>query len=393
MRVAMPGILFVLVMAQPNLATGMMPLYRSTWQLAPLLVTVVFAAYLLALVPTLAVLGRPAGRTGWWWRIAVGVIAGVAADIVMAVADSATVACVARVAAGVSVGLVTGSISGLVLERAGDRGRTTMATATVLGSALGTVAAAVCAQYLPAPTVLVYLVHAGLLTTAGIGVVLDRAPLTEAAESPAPTVSTSRLPADGAYRPVTGYVSGVSAWVSAGLVVALLPSYGASLLATDDLAVLAAPVTVYLVAAWLVQRVVPATSRMAKPVVAQTLIVVGVLVAGIVPLVPDVTVLLVAGVVAGTGQGLAYRSGLRIVSAASAPGDHARAAARYAAVSYLFAAVATIAFGAVATAWSMSVAVVVAAVALGALLITSVVAVRRRPAPASAPETPSDALV
>ena len=41
----------------------------------------------------------------------------------------------------------------------------------------------------------------------------------------------------------------------------------------------------------------------------------------------------------------------------------------------------------------MALLVVLAAVALGALLITSVVAVRRRPAPASAPETPSDALV
>ncbi len=149
MRVAMPGVLFVLVMAQPNLATGMMPLYRSMWGLAPLLVTVVFAAYLLALVPTWPCWDGPPTAPGGGWRIAVGVVAGVAADIVMSFADSATVACVARVAAGVSVGLVTGSVSGLVLERAGDRGRTTMATATVLGSALGTVAAAVCAQCLP----------------------------------------------------------------------------------------------------------------------------------------------------------------------------------------------------------------------------------------------------
>lgn len=387
MRVVMPGFLFVLVMAQPNLATGMMPLYRAQWHLAPLLITVVFAAYLIALVPTLTVLGRPADRRGWWWRIAAGAAAGVAADVVMALADSAT-ACVARVAAGLSVGLVTGSVSGLILERVGDRGRTTMATATVLGSAVGTIAAAVFAQYLPAPTVAVYLVHGGLLAAVAIAVVLDRA----ATVPSDPADSGTPAPAPR-YRPMTGYLSGVAAWVSAGLVVALLPSYGATVLQTRDLAVLAAPVTVYLVAAWLAQRVVPPTSWFAEPPAAQTFIVVGVVVAGMVPFVPDITTLLVAGVVAGTGQGLAYRAGLRIVSAASGPGDHARAASRYAAVAYLFAAVATIGFGAVATATSMSSAVVVAAVALGGLLAATVVTASRRPAPATPPGPVSDVLV
>lgn len=388
MRVLMPGVLFVLVMAQPNLATGMMPLYRARWDLAPLLITVVFAVYLLALVPTLTVLGRPANRSGWWWRIAAGATAGVAADVVMALADSAAVACVARVAAGLSVGLVTGSVSGLILERVGDRGRTTMATATVLGSAVGTIAAAVVAQYLPAPTVTVYLVHGVLLAVVAIAVVLDRA-----ATAPSVAAVGSTPSSTARHHPTTGYLSGIAAWVSAGLVVALLPSYGATVLHTRDLAVLAAPVTVYLVAAWLAQRLIPVTSRLAEPPVAQAFIVVGVIVAGLVPVVPDVTTLLVAGVVAGIGQGLAYRAGLQIVSAASGPGDHARAASRYAAVAYLFAAVATIGFGAVATASSMSSAVVVAAVVLGVLLLATLVTTARRVVPAPPPGPPSDVLV
>ncbi|MGZ8177754.1 MFS transporter [Williamsia sp. SKLECPSW1] len=392
MRVAAPSVLFVLVMAQPNLATGMMPLYRAEWSLPPLLVTVVFAAYLLALVPTLVLIGRPAGRAGWWWRIAAGAAAGVIADVIMASADSAATACVARVAAGLSVGLVTGSVSGLVLERAGDRGRTTMATATVLGSAVGTLAAAGFAQYLPAPTVAVYLVHAGLLATTVVAVVLDRrAPAT----TPNDRGSGPMTASAPARRPMVGYLSGISAWVSAGLVVALLPSYGAAMLATHNLAVLAAPVTVYLLAAWIAQRVLSPSARASDPVAAQLLIVAGVVVAGLVPAIPDIATLLAAGLIAGTGQGLAYRSGLRIVSAASGPGEHARAASRYAAVAYLFAAVATVAFGAIASASSMSHAVVAAAVTLAVLLALTAAATRRAPstAPASTPGTPSDALV
>ncbi|MFE3002314.1 hypothetical protein ACFXG4_46015, partial [Nocardia sp. NPDC059246] len=175
MRAAAPGALLVLIMAQPNMATGMMPYYRHAWTLAPLLITVIFAAYLFALTPALALVGTPPTRRGWWWRIGVGSGFGIAADVAMAVAHSPWPVVAARICAGLSVGLVTGSLAGLILERKGERGRTAMAVATVLGSALGTLAAAVVAQYLPAPGVTVYLGHAILLAVTAMAVLSDRA--------------------------------------------------------------------------------------------------------------------------------------------------------------------------------------------------------------------------
>ncbi|WP_328856181.1 hypothetical protein OG579_12465 [Williamsia herbipolensis] len=397
MRTLLPGALLVLVMAQPNMATGMMPLYRSSWDLRPILITVIFAAYLIALVPALATIGRPRARTGWWWRIAAGCTASVVADVVMASAESAPIACVARIAAGVSVGLVTGSVAGLILERLGERGRTAMATATVLGSAIGTMAAAGFAEYLPAPRVTVYLVHAVLLAILATAVCADRARVV--APSARSTVAATTEPAHAsrpriAERPLVGYLCGVSAWVSAGLVVALLPSYGAELLSTRNLTLLALPVTIYLVSAWLAQRAVRPTALLAHPLMAQAIIIVGVAVTALVPVVPSLAVLVVGGVVAGVGQGLSYRSGLHIVSAATEPGDHARAASRYAAVAYLFAAIATVGFGVVATTASMSTAVLTAAALLTLILaIAAVTRARHTTTSASSPERVSEALV
>jgi MFS family permease len=373
MRAAAPGALLVLIMAQPNLATGMMPYYRHAWALAPLLITVIFAAYLIALTPTLSLLGTPSSRDAWWWRIAVGSACGVAADCAMALAHSAWVACVARILAGLSVGLVTGSLAGLILERRGERGRTAMASATVLGSALGTFAAAAVAEYLPAPGVTVYAGHAVLLAGVAAAAVTDRAVRPATGGSATGTTTVTTEPA------VTGYLAGVSAWVSAGLVVALLPSYGAELLGTSSLALLALPVVLYLVAAWVAQRAVPPNRLPAEPITAQLIIIAGVLIAAAVAWLPSLPLLLLGGAVAGCGQGLAYRAGLRIVSAAAPPEHHARLSSRFAAVAYLCAAVGTIALGAVASLASMRDAVPAGAVIL-ILIAAATAAVRRRAA-------------
>lgn len=373
----LPGVLLVLVMAQPNLAAGLMPFYRAGWGLDPLMITVVFAAYLFALVPTLLTIGRPPTRIGWWWRIGAGSACGVTADIVMAVSDSPWVACVARVAAGLSVGLVTGSLAGLILERIGERGRTGMATGTVLGSAIGVMAAAVFAQYLPAPAVTVYVVHALLLGACAVAVCTDRRGAgTPAPGRPAPAGLLGRAASRPVHEPpLVGYLSGCAAWISAGLVGALLPSYGAELLRTANLALLALPVTGYLLSAWAVQRLVARGALPAEPVTAQVLVIAGVVVMAVVPVVRQLEVLIAGGMLAGFGQGIAYRAGLHIVSAASEPGRHARVAARYAAVAYLCAAIATVGLGIVANATTMPMAVVVAALVL--TFIATVSAIHR----------------
>ncbi|MGW5110001.1 hypothetical protein [Nocardia sp. NPDC004123] len=378
MRAAAPGALLVLIMAQPNMATGMMPYYRHAWTLAPLLITVIFAAYLFALTPALALVGPPPTRQGWWWRIGVGSGFGITADAAMAVAHSPGPAVAARICAGLSVGLVTGSVAGLILERTGERGRTAMAVATVLGSALGTIAAAVVAQYLPAPGVTVYVGHAILLAVTAMAVLSDRAarPAIAGRAAAAPETVEPRI---------AGYLSGIAAWVSAGLVVALLPSYGAELLGTTNLALLALPVTLYLVSAWLAQRLIAPAGLAAEPVAAQWIIIAGVALTAAVSWLPSLALLLCGGAVAGFGQGIAYRSGLRIVSAATTPDHHARAAARFAGVAYACAAVATVGFGAIATVASMRDAVLAAAVVL--VLVATTTAVVRRHATARATDS------
>lgn len=372
----LPGALFVLTMAEPNLAAGLMPFYRAAWDLDPLMITVVFATYLFALVPSLLTLGRPGARSGWWWRIAAGTGCGAAADVMMTLSSSTWVACIARVGVGLSVGLVTGSLAGLILERRGERGRTAMATGTVFGSAIGVMVAAVFGQYLPGPSVLVYLVHAVLLVAFAVLVVRSRRSVPRATTAaPTPGASAAQMPASEPA--LVGYLSGCAAWVSAGLVGGLLPSYGAELLATRNLALLALPVTIYLLSAWAVQRLVARGKMPAEPVIAQTLIVAGVAVMALVPFVRELTMLIVGGMLAGLGQGLAYRSGLHIVSAGSEPGEHARLASRYAAVAYLSAGVATVGLGVVATLATMSIAVAVAASALTLIVLVTILLRRR----------------
>src|SRR4051794_28303977 len=71
---------FCLVIAGPNLPTALLPAYRDAYRMSPFGLSLVFATYLLLLVPALLVCTRPSVRARAGRLLTAGLLAAVAAD-------------------------------------------------------------------------------------------------------------------------------------------------------------------------------------------------------------------------------------------------------------------------------------------------------------------------
>jgi MFS family permease len=162
------------VAAGTNVPTPLLLVYQERLDLSPEVLTALFGFYAAGLVPALFLAGPLSDRLGRR-RVAIpGMVLSAVASLAFAAAgDSLTLLFAARFAQGVVSGVVfsvgsawVGELSAASGEGAGGR---RAAFAMTGGFSLGPLVSGVLAQYLPAPTVLPYLVHTGLVV---VGLVL-----------------------------------------------------------------------------------------------------------------------------------------------------------------------------------------------------------------------------
>ena len=163
-----------------NLPTPLYGVYRERFGFSGTTLTLIFAVYTIALIPSLLAFGQLSDRVGRRPVIAGGLAVGALGLLLLAVAESTTMLLVARAVQGIALGTAVGTIPAALveLEPTGDNSRAAMAT--VLGqsggSAGGPLLAGVLAQWAPAPRQLCYLVGFVLTLVAMAGVLAIREP-------------------------------------------------------------------------------------------------------------------------------------------------------------------------------------------------------------------------
>lgn len=370
---------FTVVMAGPNLPTPLLPGYRAALGLGAFGLTVLFSTYLVALVAVLLSVGWAARRSSARTLLISGLWLGIAADVVLAWgAVTLPGVLLGRVLSGFAVGLSTGASAVLLRHHGEVRSASATALCALLGSAAGTALTAVLAEYLPLPRMLTYFAHAAvsLVCVALVWSVREFAQPRRA--------DTARADGGGAVVPSCAVgrfsvacATGVSAWVTAGLMVALVPSYAAELLGVTNLVVAASPVVLYLIAACGGSTVAGRRPARSELVAAPTFMAVGLALTALSGPVRSTAVLLLGAIVAGIGQGLAFRGGLFAALTVSAPARQGAATSRFSALAYLGAAVTTLGMGLLTGRLGLDVAFRWAAVLFAACaLILGVLAAR-----------------
>jgi MFS family permease len=302
------GALFVLLLAG-NLPTPLYGVYREELGFSASTLTLIFAAYTIALIPSLLVFGQLSDRIGRRPVIAGGLGVAALGLLLLALAHSTAMLLVARVVQGVALGAVVGTAPAALVELEPDGDHSRAATATVLGqsggSAAGPLLAGALAQWAPDPLRLSYFAGIGLTLAAIAGVLAIREP----------------RPVSGRWRPQKPSVPApirteftrasltcAAVWAIGALFLSIIPSYAADLLDTSDLALLGAISALMLGTACVAQILCVRGGLGAER--AQPLGL-GVLIAGIAALLAafplhSLALVLAAALLAGTGLGLAY---------------------------------------------------------------------------------------
>jgi MFS family permease len=129
-------------MAGSAVPTPLYPLYQSLWGLSPVMITVVFGVYALAVLTGLLVAGRLSDHVGRRPVLIAAILAQVMAMLLFAIAASAAGLVLARIVQGLTTGAALSAVGAAMIDLNKSRGTVANAVAPPFGSAIGGIVAA-----------------------------------------------------------------------------------------------------------------------------------------------------------------------------------------------------------------------------------------------------------
>jgi MFS family permease len=327
--------LIISLLAASSAPTPLYATYARQWGFTPVTTTIIFGVYAVAVLAALLTLGRLSDYLGRK-PVLLGALAVQAAALaVFATAGGTGGLLLARIIQGLATGAALGAIGAGLLDVDRERGALANALSPGLGTGSGAIASAVFAQYLPAPTHLVYLAIIGVLVVQAAGVALLRETVTPSRPRLTVLIPEVALPPAVRGRMLAATPVVFAVWALAGLYGALGPALVRALTGTASeilgglsLGTLTATavIAVYLL------RNVPAPRVMLTGIaalVAGTMITLAALGAG------SVALFFAGTAVSGFGFGSGFQGGIRTVVPQAAPRERAGVLSLLFTVAYL----------------------------------------------------------
>ncbi|MES1928456.1 major facilitator superfamily transporter [Salinisphaera dokdonensis CL-ES53] len=370
---------FVVTMMGTTLPTPLYPIYQEQLGFSQLVITVIFAAYAVGVIGALIVTGSWSDQIGRRPMLAAGLLFSAASACAFLWGGGLAPLLIGRVLSGISAGIFTGTATVAVVELAPAAwagSATLIATAANMGGlGLGPLFAGVLSQYLPAPLTLCFIVDLALIALAGMAVVL--AP--ETARRPARPrlrIQSLQVPPEvrGVFVPAA--IAGFAGFAVLGLFTAIAPAFMGQILNYSNHALTGAVVFLLFVASTVGQiGQARLPERWRLPVGCVGLIA-GIALVALAIIASSLGLLVGGALVAGVGQGVAFRAGMGAVTAASPTERRGEVASTFFVVLYIAISIPVVGIGVVADTIGLRVAgigfsiavAVLAAVALASLL-------------------------
>lgn len=344
---------FVTAMAFSTVPTPLYPLYQEHDGFSTFTVTVVFAVYAVGVLASLLLAGHVSDWAGRR-KVLVAALALELAAAAMFLASSALwVLIVARLITGLGVGMLTATATAHLHELHGahrpgapaQRFEIVSTAANIGGLGLGPLIAGGLAQYLGAPLRLPYAVF-GALLLAGIAAVLSTP---ETVDRPAarPAYRPQRVSADHGDR--AGYFAAAAAGFAClavfGLFTSLVPGFVGGTLHHPSRALAGLIVFAVFGAAATAQTLSGRLGDRTRRTVGLLAQAGGVAVLAVGVRTASLPVFLLAGIVAGAGAGVLFKSAVAAVAAMAAPERRGEALAGLFLVSYVGLALLPVGLG------------------------------------------------
>jgi MFS family permease len=386
---AATALALAVAMLGTTLPTPLYPLYRERFGFSEFVVTIIFAVYAAGVIAGLVLFGRLSDQIGRRRLLLPGLALSALSAVVFLVADGLPLLLVGRILSGFSAGIFTGTATATLVDLADPerRGRATLVAtiANMGGLGLGPLLAGVLAQWARSPLRLPFWVDLALVATAAVGVWAMPEPVAEPHRAPV-RIHVPRVPDE--IRPlfIRAAMAAFAGFAVLGLFTAVAPALLGEELGVTSHAAVGVVVAAVFAASMLGQvtlDVVP--DRLAMPGGCAALIAgMGVLALGIA--LPSLALLVIAGLVAGFGHGLSFRSGLATLNARSPATRRAEAASSFFIVCYAAISVPVIGEGALSQAVGLRTAGIIFAAMVAAVAAVALALLVRSPAQAAAPQ-------
>jgi MFS family permease len=350
------AIAFTVVMAFTTAPTPLWSLFARHDRFSSLTITIVFAAYAVAVALSLFLAGHLSDWYGRRRMVAAGLALNVVAAAIFVAWPELPGLFGARVVSGLGVGVVTATATAWLAEldaarqAAQSRGRAQIvaAAANLGGLGLGGLIAGVLAQSAGHPLTLPFVVLGGATALALLAI--SFAPETHASPMPRPHYRPQRVSVPPGSR-ARFFAAGVGATITFalfGLITSLAPSFLAGTLHQPSRALAGAVSFAMFAAAAIAQTLTGARSpqRLLARAIPALLIGIGLLTVAVWLPTPSFGLFLVGDLVAGAGAGLMFKGGIGTVSAIALPEHRAEALAGLYLAAYIGLAGPVIGLGA-----------------------------------------------
>jgi len=330
-----------------TLPTSLYSIYKSTFGLNPILITVIYSVYPIVVVPSLFFFGPLGDKYGRKPILLVATAIAMVSLLLLGFANGLTWLIAGRALQGLALGVAFGNSTAALVEFEpnGNRKRANVTAGASLfaGLILGPLTAGVLGKYFPYPLLLPYLVtlilfsvvFAFLLTIPEEHEKLENAPLFYK-----PTIPTGKSAIFFSSALAAGLVFAMS-----GLYYSLAPTYVETVLNINNIAVGGAVVSLMALVATAVQffgtRVEP------KPLMigGQVFLIVGLTLLVFSVLVKSFSVLLAGAVVSGIGYGAVFHGAVSVINSIAPKDQRGNVTSSFYAILYLVLALPTIGIG------------------------------------------------
>src|SRR6202789_1585088 len=164
-------------LAGSSAPTPLYPLYQSLWGLSPVMITVVFGVYALAVLAGLLFAGRLSDHVGRRPVLIAATLAQALTMVLFATAASAAGLVLARTLQGLITGAALSAVGAAMIDMNKSRGTAANAVAPAFGSATGGIVAGFFVQFLPAPMHLIYGALAAVFVVQTVGLAFTKEPI------------------------------------------------------------------------------------------------------------------------------------------------------------------------------------------------------------------------
>ena len=339
----------VVLLTGTNLATPLYRGYEARFGFSPLVVTLIFAAYVAVLIPSLLVAGPLADAIGLRRVLLPAIVIAALGSLVFAFAAGTGWLFAARILQGAAVGAASGPFTAALtrLQPDGDRRKAALVStvASVSGLGLGPVIAGALAQYAPAPHVLPFALEIVLLVPAAAAMMALPTSRTQSRWRP----RRPEIPAATRAVFATSGTASFLAFTVIGLFLSLIPTYVATLSGSTNVLLGGAAVAVLLLCSALAQLIGYGKPARSLELLGLPLLATGLVLLAVAGGFSSLTLLLVATVAAGVGQGLVFLGGLTAVNHAAPADRHADVISSFYVILYLGVGLPVIGVGFLAT--------------------------------------------